>query len=192
VRQSGGRSKNDVKRPRTASARSRLHFGVDCDLGIQCSVQGERKSCSVAVQGKSHISFLARSVYLEFGCIEKGPTAICHYDGLFNYRLGVPHGVCMGTSPSPCNYRQPDASRRDIHVRLEMPSALARYSPRIIIICASLRLGVSQCRAVRSLLCRNRTSVAGQSRPNWAARVMSGLAPSATELRTSLVVRFVP
>jgi hypothetical protein len=32
----------------------------------------------------------------------------------------------------------------------------------------------------------------GQSRPNWAVRAMSGLPPSATELRTSLVVRFVP
>jgi hypothetical protein len=32
----------------------------------------------------------------------------------------------------------------------------------------------------------------GQSRPNWAVRAMSGLSPLATELRTSLVVRFVP
>jgi hypothetical protein len=31
----------------------------------------------------------------------------------------------------------------------------------------------------------------GQSRPNWAARVMSGFPPLATELRTSLLVRFV-
>jgi hypothetical protein len=31
----------------------------------------------------------------------------------------------------------------------------------------------------------------GQSRPNWAFRAMSGLPPIATELRTSLVVRFV-
>ena len=32
----------------------------------------------------------------------------------------------------------------------------------------------------------------GHSRPNWAIRTMSGLLPLATELRTSLEVRFVP
>jgi hypothetical protein len=32
----------------------------------------------------------------------------------------------------------------------------------------------------------------GQSRPNWAVGTMSGLTSPATELRTSLVVRFVP
>jgi hypothetical protein len=32
----------------------------------------------------------------------------------------------------------------------------------------------------------------GHSRPNWAMRAMSGLPPLATELRTSLEVRFVP
>ena len=32
----------------------------------------------------------------------------------------------------------------------------------------------------------------GLSRPNLAVRVMSGLLPLATELRTSLVVPFVP
>jgi hypothetical protein len=31
----------------------------------------------------------------------------------------------------------------------------------------------------------------GHSRPNWAVRAMSGLPPLATELRTSLEVRFV-
>jgi hypothetical protein len=35
-------------------------------------------------------------------------------------------------------------------------------------------------------------SESGQSLPNWAVRAMSGLSPLATELRTSLVVRFVP
>ena len=35
-------------------------------------------------------------------------------------------------------------------------------------------------------------SALGQSRPNWAVRTMSGLPPLATELRTSLLVRFVP
>src|ERR1700694_2957468 len=35
-------------------------------------------------------------------------------------------------------------------------------------------------------------SQVGQSRPNWAFRAMSVSPPSATELRTSLVVRFVP
>ena len=35
-------------------------------------------------------------------------------------------------------------------------------------------------------------SESGQSPPNWAARAMSGFPPLATELRTSLVVRFVP
>jgi hypothetical protein len=35
-------------------------------------------------------------------------------------------------------------------------------------------------------------SAMGQSRPNWAVRSMSGLPPIATELRTSLEVRFVP
>jgi hypothetical protein len=35
-------------------------------------------------------------------------------------------------------------------------------------------------------------SVGGHSRPNWAVGAMSGLPPVATELRTSLVVRFVP
>ncbi len=34
--------------------------------------------------------------------------------------------------------------------------------------------------------------VLSQSRPKWAVRTMSGLPPLATELRTSLVVRFVP
>jgi hypothetical protein len=32
----------------------------------------------------------------------------------------------------------------------------------------------------------------GHSRPNWAVRAMFGFPPIATELRTSLVVRFVP
>jgi len=32
----------------------------------------------------------------------------------------------------------------------------------------------------------------GHSRPNRAVRAMSGLPPPATELRTSLMVRFVP
>jgi hypothetical protein len=32
----------------------------------------------------------------------------------------------------------------------------------------------------------------GHSRPKWAVRAMSGLPPVATELRTSMVVRFVP
>jgi hypothetical protein len=32
----------------------------------------------------------------------------------------------------------------------------------------------------------------GHSRPNWAIRLMSGLPPIATELRTWLEVRFVP
>src|SRR3977135_2077899 len=36
------------------------------------------------------------------------------------------------------------------------------------------------------------TSGSGQSRQNWAVRVMSAFAPMATELRTSLIVRFVP
>jgi hypothetical protein len=36
------------------------------------------------------------------------------------------------------------------------------------------------------------TSDMGQSRPNWAVGTMSGLTPSATELRTSLMVRWVP
>jgi hypothetical protein len=35
-------------------------------------------------------------------------------------------------------------------------------------------------------------SLLGQSRPNWAVGTMSGLTSPATELRTSLVVRFVP
>ena len=35
-------------------------------------------------------------------------------------------------------------------------------------------------------------SLMGQSRPNSVVRNMSGLPPLATELRTSLVVRFVP
>ena len=35
-------------------------------------------------------------------------------------------------------------------------------------------------------------SVVGQSLPKWAVRAMSGLPPIATELRTWLVVRFVP
>jgi hypothetical protein len=32
----------------------------------------------------------------------------------------------------------------------------------------------------------------GHSRPNWTVRVMSAFLPLATELRTLLVVRFVP
>jgi hypothetical protein len=36
------------------------------------------------------------------------------------------------------------------------------------------------------------TSEVGHLRPNWAGRVMSGLPSLATELRTSLMVRFVP
>jgi hypothetical protein len=32
----------------------------------------------------------------------------------------------------------------------------------------------------------------GPSRPKWAVRAMSGLPPVATELRTSMAVRFVP
>jgi hypothetical protein len=32
----------------------------------------------------------------------------------------------------------------------------------------------------------------GHSRPKWAVYAMSGLPPLATELRTSLLVRFVP
>src|ERR1700733_2637273 len=32
----------------------------------------------------------------------------------------------------------------------------------------------------------------GQSLPNWVVRAMSGLRPLATELRTLMVVRFVP
>ena len=35
-------------------------------------------------------------------------------------------------------------------------------------------------------------SETGPSRPNWTSRILSGLPPLATELRTSLVVRFVP
>jgi hypothetical protein len=35
------------------------------------------------------------------------------------------------------------------------------------------------------------TSALGHSRPNWAVGTMSGLTPSATELRTSLMVWFV-
>ena len=35
-------------------------------------------------------------------------------------------------------------------------------------------------------------SLWGHSRPKWSVRAMSGLPPLATELRTSLVVRFVP
>jgi len=35
-------------------------------------------------------------------------------------------------------------------------------------------------------------SGSGQSLPNWAVGTMSGLPPLATELRTSLMVRFVP
>jgi hypothetical protein len=37
-----------------------------------------------------------------------------------------------------------------------------------------------------------RISAPGHSRPNWAIRLMSGLLLIATELRTSLEVRFVP
>src|SRR5450631_2232473 len=39
---------------------------------------------------------------------------------------------------------------------------------------------------------RTSMSAVGHSRPNWAMRAMSGLPPLATELRTSLEVRFVP
>ena len=35
-------------------------------------------------------------------------------------------------------------------------------------------------------------SLMGQSLPKWAIHPMSGLLPIATNLRTSLVVRFVP
>ena len=35
-------------------------------------------------------------------------------------------------------------------------------------------------------------SVGGHSRPNWPVGAMSAIPPIATELRTSLVVRFVP
>jgi hypothetical protein len=38
----------------------------------------------------------------------------------------------------------------------------------------------------------NQARSPGQLRPKWTARAMSGLPPLATELRTSLVVRFVP
>jgi hypothetical protein len=36
------------------------------------------------------------------------------------------------------------------------------------------------------------TSASGQTLPKWAVNAMSGLPPIATELRTSLMVRFVP
>ena len=36
------------------------------------------------------------------------------------------------------------------------------------------------------------TPAVGHSRPRWSVRAMSGLPPLATELRTSLVVRFAP
>jgi len=39
---------------------------------------------------------------------------------------------------------------------------------------------------------RSRESATGQSRQNWAIPAMSGLPPLATELWTSLEVRFVP
>jgi hypothetical protein len=35
-------------------------------------------------------------------------------------------------------------------------------------------------------------SVLGHSRPNWPVRAMSGFPPLATDLQTSVVVRFVP
>jgi hypothetical protein len=54
--------------------------------------------------------------------------------------------------------------------------------------CPSSRLP----RPVRASCCQPPMSAQGQSRPNWAVRIMSGLPQIATELPTSLVVRFVP
>jgi hypothetical protein len=42
------------------------------------------------------------------------------------------------------------------------------------------------------LLPKATMSLVGQTLPNWAVGTMSGLSPLATELRTSLMVRFVP
>ena len=47
-------------------------------------------------------------------------------------------------------------------------------------------------RRPKPLAPHGRTIHLGQSRPNWAVLAMSGLRPIATNLRTWLVVRFVP
>ena len=49
-----------------------------------------------------------------------------------------------------------------------------------------------KCRVVRHGKIGRSTSVEGQSRPNWAVRVMSGLPPVATVERTSLHFAYGP
>ena len=70
----------------------------------------------------------------------------------------------------------------------EHPTAAPPSTPRN----SRRRMPTPKDRQCTKYVWRTPMSHMGQSRPNWAARAMSGLPPFATKLRTSAEVRFVP